>query len=343
MASQIFTKGWPYAAIILAHIIWGVNFVIVKLTIQEIPPMSLAFIKFTAAALFLLPFLFIAREAPWSNLCKICKFLPKGKEPQKTSMDLMEGQTQNLIAKEDFLKIVAVGVLMITLNTAFFFMGLERTTVASASILTLIIPVISILVGWTILREKVYVVNVFGALSGLAGTIAVLGIPLISIGAGLSASTMVGNFLIILAAVCWVAGAMISKQLLQKYSTLTISFLIFCVGSVSFLIPAINEFFQNPGWYLHVTYLGIFGVLYMTLASSICGYFLFTWGLDQIGITKADFFQYLEPVIAISLGILTLGEQLRFSYVIGAILIMLGAYWSTLAKIPHKHHRAHRH
>ncbi|MDD2823371.1 MAG: EamA family transporter [Candidatus Daviesbacteria bacterium] len=343
MTSQIFTKSWPYTAIILAHLIWGVNFVVVKLTIQEIPPMSLAFIKFTAAALLLLPFLIISGDAPWTNLRRLFKFLPQANSPKKDSIDLLEGQTQKFFDRRDTLKVIAVGVLMITLNTAFFFLGLERTTVSSASILTLVIPIISILIGWAVLKEKVYVVNVFGVLAGLFGTIAVLGIPLISIGAGLSTNTMIGNFLIILAAVCWVIGALFSKQLLQKYSTLTISFLIFCVGSVTFLIPAINEFIQNPTWYQNVTYLGMFGVIYMTLASSICGYFLFTWSLDQIGVAKADFFQYLEPVVAISLGILTLGEELRYSYVLGAILIMLGAYWSTLAKTQHKHPKYHRH
>lgn len=119
--------------------------------------------------------------------------------------------------------------------------------------------------------------------------------------------------------------------------------MVFLIGALIFLVPAINEFLQNPGWFKHLTYLGIFGIAYMTLASSISAYFLFQWGLDQLGITKADLFQYIEPVIAISLGILILGENLRFSFVIGTVLIILGVYWSTLAKEGHKHHKAHRH
>lgn len=343
MSSTIFKKAWPYSALLIAHIIWGVNFIVVKLTLQEIPPMSLAFLRFTFATLLLLPFLIIAKDAPWTNLQKMFSFLPRWKKPEKNSIEMMEGKTQNLIERKDLPRIIAVGVLMVTLNITFFFMGIEKTTVATASILTLIIPVISVIVGWTILREKIYVVNIFGVLAGLAGTIAVLGIPLISIGAGFSAQSMVGNFLIILAGISWVAGALIAKQLLQKYSTLTITFMIFFIGAITFLIPAITEFFQNPGWIQHITFLGIFGVFYMTLASSISAYFLFQWGMDQLGIVKADLFQYAEPLVAISLGIFILGEQLRFTYAIGAILIILGVYWSTLAKTPHKHHKHHRH
>lgn len=343
MPSSVLKKAWPYTAILLAHSIWGVNFIIAKLTLQEIPPMSLAFLRYTFAFLLLIPFLIIARESSWNDLRRKFKFLPEGDGIKKNSIDLLEGQTQHLIDKSDLPKMITVGVLMITVNTAFFFMGLQKTTASSASILTLVIPILSVIVGWTILKEKIYVVNVFGVLAGLAGTIAVLGIPLISIGAGLSFSAMIGNFLIILSSFAWVLGALFSKQLLQKYSTLTITSMMFLVGSITFLIPALNELFQNPNWYQNVTIIGIFGIIFMTLASSICAYFLFQWSMDQLGLVKADFFQYLEPLVAIGLGIFILGEQLRFSFVIGAILIILGSYWSTLAKREHKHHKAHRH
>lgn len=343
MPSSIVKKAWPYTAILLAHSIWGVNFIIAKLTLQEIPPMTTAFLRYTFASLLLLPFLIIAQEAPWSNLHRIFRFLPEGDGIKKNAIDALEGQTQRYIDRHDLPEIIAVGVLMITLNTSFFFLGLSKTTAASASILTMIIPVLSVIVGWMILKEKIYVVNVFGVLAGLAGTIAVLGVPLISIGAGLQADAMIGNILIILSSLCWVAGALFSKQLLSKYSTLTMTFTMFLVGSLTFIIPAANEYLQNPAWTQQVSYLGIFGIFYMTLASSISAYFLFQWSMDQIGLVKADFFQYLEPLIAIAMGIFVLGEQLRFSFVIGAVLIILGSYWSTLAKVSHKHNKAHRH
>lgn len=343
MSPTILKKAWPFYALILAHSIWGVNFIVIKLALQEFPPMTLAFLRFGLATLLLFPFLIISNDPPWTNLRKIIKFLPKTKPMKESKVDLMEGKTQKFIDKKDLPRIVLVGALMVSLNIGFFFMGLEKTTVTYASILTLIIPVISVIAGWAILKEKVYVVNIFGVLAGLAGTIVILGVPLISIGAGLSSEMMLGNILIILASVSWVAGALFSKELLQKYSTLTITFMIFLVGTITFFIPALNEYFQNPSWISHITYLGIFGVLYATLASSISAYFLFQWGMDQLGLIKADLFQYIEPLVAISLSILILGEQLRFTFVIGAVLIILGVYWATIAQHQHKHPKYHRH
>lgn len=343
MSPTILKKGWPYLALILAHTIWGVNFIVIKLTLQEFPPMTLAFLRFGLATLLLIPFLIASNDPPWTNLQRIFKFLPKVKPAKTSKVGFMEGKTQKFIENKDLPKIVLIGILMVSLNIGFFFLGLEKTTVTYASVLTLIIPVISVIAGWIILKEKIYVVNIFGVLAGLIGTIVILGVPLISIGAGLSSGMMLGNILIILAAVSWVAGALFSKQLLQKYSTLTITFMIFLVGTITFFIPAVNEYFQNPIWVSQITYLGIFGVLYTTLASSISAYFLFQWGMDQLGLVKADLFQYIEPLIAISLGILILGEQLRFSFVVGAVLIILGIYWATIAKPFHQHPKYHRH
>lgn len=310
MKSAIFTKTWPYAAIILAHTIWGVNFIVAKLTLQEFPPMSLAFLRFAIATLLLAPFL------------------------------IAEGKNFK-IEKEDLPKLLGVGLLMVTLNIGFFYAGLERTTVISASVLTLTIPVASILAGWWFLKEKIYTVNLSGIILGILGAVLIIGLPILNSGDDL-AQVLIGNFLIILASISWVAGAIISKDLLKKYSTLTVTAVIFFVGMISFLIPAASEYLKNPGWTAQVTYLGIFGLLYIAIASSISAYFLFEWGLHRLGVTRADMFQYLEPVIAAALGVLILNEQVRLPLIIGILLIASGAYLSTLVKIEHKHHKAHR-
>lgn len=274
--------------------------------------MSLAFLRFALATLLLVPFLVVEKR-------------------------------QEKIALKDLPSLVGVGILMITLNITFFYAGLSRTSVTTASVLTMTIPTLSVIGGWLILREKIYVVNLVGIILGLAGATLVLGLPFTFLGFSTwSAQSFVGNLLIILASVSWVAGAIISKGVLQKYSTLTLTSIIFLVGTVTFFIPALTEYLHSPSWPSQLTYLGIFGLLYITVASSISAYFLFEWGLSKLGVVKADLFQYLEPVVAITLGILILNEGLRFSFIIGAILIGLGVYWSTLIKEHHKHHKMHR-
>lgn len=304
-------KTWPFLAIILAHLIWGANFAVAKLTIQEFPPMSLAFIRFTLAIILLAPFLLADR--------------------QKVKID-----------RRDLPALLTIGVFMVTLNIAFFYAGLERTTVTNASVLTMIIPVISVISGWWFLKEKVYMANVIGIIIGLAGALIVIRLPQFFTGTQLQPQILLGNLLIILASIAWVTGAVISKKMAAKYSTLTITYIAFIVGMLTFFIPAVSDYIQNPEWPAKITYLGILGLIYITLMASISAYFLFEWGLGKMGVIYADLFQYIEPAVATLLGILILSEKLQFSFILGALLIALGAYWTTVGKPHHQHHKAHR-
>lgn len=311
MSSQIFSSPLPYLALFIADIIWGANFVVAKITLQEFPPNSLAFLRFTFAALLIAPFFII--------------------QSKKVKID-----------PHDLPKLIAIGILIITLNITFFFEGIIRTTAINASVLSITSPILSVLVGWIVLKEKVYLVNLFGVLVGLLGAIVIIGVPQFLLGS-FSPVEVTGDILIILASVSWVIGAVISRQMLAKYPSLIVTAIAFLVGVVTFAIPAANEYIQNPGWISKVTTLGILGLTYMTLLSSISAYFLFEWGLARTSVSKADLIQYIEPFVAGILAISILGEKITIPFIFGAVLIAASVYLGTLAKESHhKLHKIHR-
>lgn len=311
MSSQIIKKTLPYIALILAHLIWGGNFVVAKITLQEFPPMSLAFLRFALASLFLAPF-----------------FLAETKKVKINKLDLP--------------KLIAVGVLIITLNIAFFFEGVRRTTATDASVLTLSIPILSVLLGWWFLKEKIILVNLVGIALGFLGAVVIIGLPQV-ITTNYSSQILIGNTLIMLASISWVVGAVVAKSVLTKYSSLVVTAIAFLVGTLTMFIPASFEYIQNPAWINRITILGILGLTYMTLLSSISAYFLFEWGLAKTSVHLANLFQYIEPFVAMLLAVNILGEKISSYYLIGGVLIVVGAYLGTLAKETlHRIHKAHR-
>lgn len=311
MSSQILTKPWPYIALILAHLIWGGNFVVAKVTLQEFPPMSLAFLRFSFACLFLAPFFF--------------------SQSKKVKID-----------KKDLPSLITVGIFIITLNIAFFFEGIKRTTAIDASVLTLIIPILSVLLGWGYFKEKIYLINLLGIFLSLVGALVIIGLPQLLTGS-ISTQMLLGNILVILASISWVIGAAFSKQMLKKYPSLTVTAIAFMVGAVVMFIPATLEYLENPSWPQQITVLGLFGLTYMILLSSISAYFLFEWGLSKTSIIAADLFQYIEPFVASFLAVMILAERITVSFIIGAGLIAVGVFLGTLAKEAHyRHHKAHR-
>lgn len=298
-------------AIIGAHLIWGANYVFAKITLQEIPLMSLGFLRYGLACLLITPFLF--------------SLAPK---------DIR-------IKFEHLPKLILGGLLVACVNIAFFYMGLNRTTAIDASVLELSIPVISVIGGWWFLKEKIYTANLVGIIISLLGALSVIGIPLLLVG-NFTSKQLVGNFLIIASSISFVAGSMILKKMLKIYSPLVITAITFLTATIAFSIPALIEYIQNPNWILKVSILGIFGLIYITVLSSICAYFLLLWGLNKIPISHANMIQYLEPAVAATLAVPLLGERISFSFIIGTCLIVLGVYWGTLGKDDH-HHPHHKH
>lgn len=313
MKSQLFKKPWPYLALLVAHLIWGANFVVSKVTLMEFPVNSLAFFRFALAALLILPFILI---------------LPK------------EHRT---VKMENFPKLLAIGIFMVAFSILLFFEGLKRTTAINASVLMMSVPVISVLFGWWFLKEKIFVVNLFGILMGLLGAVVVIGLPILFTG-NINPSHLIGNVIILLSSVSFVTGAMFSKQMLKIYPAIFITWFAFVTGALVFLLPAIIDFIRNPAWIENITVLGILGLLYIVILSSISAFFLMNWGMSKTDLTQANLFQYIEPAVAATLAAPLLGERISYSFIIGTCLIVLGVYWGTIGKSEHHHsHYKHHH
>lgn len=311
MGSLILKSPLPYLALVIAHIIWGANFVVAKITLQEFPVMTLAFLRFFLATILMLPFLitFDKKEfkVPLTHLPKL--FL--------------------------------AGIMLVTINIALFYEGIKHTTAINASVLSMSIPIISVLGGWIILKEKIFWVNLAGILFGLLGAITVLGLPLIFVN-GLSSEELLGNLLILLSCVSFVGGAILSKQLLKTYHPIIFTFYMFLIGAITFLIPAALEFINIPDWPNHISILGFLGLLYIIILSSITAFFMQAYGIDRTDVIKANLFHYIEPAVAATFAVPLLGERISFSFIIGTCLVVLGVYWGTLGKL-HHHHQLHKH
>lgn len=307
---QFFRKlgngSFPFVGLVIANIIWGATPVVAKFALVEFPVGVLAFLRFFLAFVLLIPFLLTER--------------PRVKYLQK-----------------DWPILAVTGVCIVTFHILFFFEGIKLTRAIDASVLTMLVPILSVIGAWWWLKEKVYVVNIFGILTGLFGALAVVGIPLLAVDA-LDIKVLIGNVLIVASNIFFVIGAIISKRLLGHYSPLSMVGAIFFIGALTFLPMAIQETIFYPGWVNQVSIVGVFGLAFITLLSSISAFFLFEWSIRKLGVIKSDLFSYFQPAVAATLAVPLLGERISYSFIVGACLIVLGVYWGTLGRSDHRHH-----
>lgn len=320
MKAKLLLIPLPYIALLVANIIWGATPVVAKLSIREIPVLTIGFLRFFLAYLLLIPFLVTASPKAHTRFSTaIFKFKLK-----------------------DLPKIVLAGIMMVSLHIFFFLEGVKRTTAIDASTLSLFIPILTALISWLIFRHKLYWINVIGISLGLIGSMIVVGLPMLFTGS-LTYDQLAGNLLIIASGITFIIGAYTTKSLLKSYSPLSLISWNFLIGALSFLPFAIIDYLTSPNWYLNVTLVGIVGIIFMTILSSISAYFLFEWGVKKVGVVKSDLFQYISPAVSASIAVPLLGERISFSFIIGTCLIILGVYWGTLGRTEHSRHlHSHR-
>jgi len=81
---------------------------------------------------------------------------------------------------------------------------------------------------------------------------------------------------------------------------------------------------------------GSYALLFMlAVVHTTLAFALYTFGLGRLGAGRAAIMATVEPVVAVALGVVLLGEDLTFPKVVGALLVISGA---ALAQVRlHKH------
>ncbi len=303
MRSQIVKDPLPYVAIFSAHVIWAVNSVVAKITIQEIPVMSLQFAKFSIAFLLLSPFLF--------------SYFKK-----------------HTFHKKHLTLLLLTTLCMITINNALGYTGLLYTGAIESSLLGLFLPLTSIVIGWLFFKEKIFRINLVGMLIGFTGACIVLGLPFLLAGS-IATSKLIGDILVLLSGIAVVLGFMFSKELVKTYPPLVIATLTFGIGAISFFLPSIVEYKIDPGWISKVGTGGIMGFLYIVFLATTVGYLLLVWAVKRANVSQANLFHYIEPAVTATVAIPLLGESISPSFLIGAVLVVAGVYFGTMGKSIH--------
>ena len=285
-----------YLLLTLTAAIWGVAGPVIKATLSFIPPFTFLFWRFLLASIIFLPFfIWLAR---------------KEKETLKT-----------------LLPIVPIGFLGIPLCLAFVFLGFERTTALDGTVLAALAPIFIVLAGVFFLKEKVTKLEALGLTVAIAGSVVMVSQPLLE-GGGFARNNLLGNIFIILSDIVWAGYVVASKKEFKKHSPFIITSVSFFTGLVVIFPFALLE--KGPqifNFQFSILNSGaLWGLLYMTILSSVIAYFAFELGLKLIEASEATLFAYLQPIFAAPIAVFWLGEKITPPFLMGAAIIALGVF-----------------
>jgi drug/metabolite transporter (DMT)-like permease len=151
----------------------------------------------------------------------------------------------------------------------------------------------------------------------LALALGFVGIVVLNFGSNLSASPL-GALLLIIACSGWALGSALSKKVRQPAGMMSSAVIMLCAG-VMLLASS-----RLAGEHLH-TMPGLAGwsaVLYLVVFGSIIAYSAYIYLLANVSPAVATSYAYVNPVIAVLLGVALLNEHIGIQEVAGMAVIV---------------------
>jgi drug/metabolite transporter (DMT)-like permease len=281
-----------FLALIIANIIWGAAAAIFKLSLENIPPFTLAFWRFFLGAIIIL--IIIGKKVS----------LP-------------------LTSRRDGILLFLYGFLGITLNIIFFFSGLRLTLAINSPVISSAQPILTLFFALLFLHEAFKLKKFLGMILGTLGIIVIVIEPLLLRGVD---GSILGNIYLVIATVAAVGQTIVGKKILGKYNPWAFTFWAFLVGAASFLPLAFYEYTRIPHLYALLDWRGYLGIAYGAIFSSAIAYGLFAWGLSKISATDTAMFAYVDPIVGTVMGTVLLHEPITIPFLGGAILIFGGIF-----------------
>jgi drug/metabolite transporter (DMT)-like permease len=284
--------GWALAAAAGTGIQVGAAMVATRFVIAETTPAALAFMRYAVALLCLLPFVFRAPRIA--------------------------------VARHDLAPIFVLGVFQFGISIALLNYGLKHLTSARAALIFMTFPLLTMLIGAALGRERLTLAKTIGVLLAFAGVALTLGEKLL-IETGADAEWL-GALAVFGAAACGASCTVFYRPYLERYPTLPVSALAMLSALVVLAALAAGEGFLSSA--PRISPEGWVAIVFIGISSGIF-FYLWLWALNHAPPTRVAVFLALSPVTAALLGAAFLGEALTPLAVTGLVLVVLGLWSAT--------------
>jgi drug/metabolite transporter (DMT)-like permease len=281
---------WLFVAV---SVLWGIPYLFIKLAVEDLSPVWVAFSRIVVAVALLLPY-------AW-----------------------YKGALRGL--GRHWKPLLIYSVVEICLPWPLIGFGEQRVSSGLAAILIAAVPLIVALIALRVdHEERAEGARLVGLVVGFGGVVALLGLDV----AG-RPGELLGALAILLAAVGYSVGPMMIKHRFRQIDPLgpvTASLVISALVLAPAAALSTPSSMPSAGALLSVLVLGV--------ACSALGFLLFFALIHEVGPGRATVITFVNPVVAVALGIALLGEGLGPSAVAGLLLILAGSWLSTGGRMP---------
>lgn len=276
--------------LVLGSLFSGGVFVAGKFALASLPPLTVAWGRFTVASLVLWAWV------RWTT--------PAARR----------------LTARDLPVVVAMGVTAMAGFNILLFYGLTMAPAADAALISpAVSPILTALLAQRFLGERIGTRGAAGLVAGIAGLALV-----ITPGGGGSSVRLAGDLLFAAGSALWGVYALIVRAASRRFAP-PVATLYACVAAALVLAPLAAA---ERGWaaLAEATPGAWAGLLYLAVFPTALAFVFFHVGLMRLGATSATSFALLIPVFGVVLAAVVLGERLAARTVLGGALVVAGLW-----------------
>lgn len=274
-----------WIALWTVYIIWGSTYLGIELAGETMPGLFAAGVRFTLAGLLMLGFI------AWRRGARALR-----------------------ATRAELLAAAVVGLLLPGANSLLFIteqevpIGLTSLIIASIPLWVLLLQLAA--------RERPDLVSSLGLIVGFGGIVL-----LVKPGGG---SGSLGYLLLtVAAAFMWALGSFLAPRIPVPRDALVATGYEMLAGGLVLLVvgtaAASPSELDPSSWSAR----SVLGLVYLITFGSIVGYSAYSWLLANAPLGQVSTYAYVNPVVAIALGVIVLDESLTLRIVVGALLILV--------------------
>ncbi|QGV78214.1 EamA family transporter [Streptomyces ficellus] len=280
--------GAVWAALAIVYVVWGSTYLGIRVVVETMPPFLSAGGRFVVAGVLL------AALLAWRKGIGVLKVAPR-----------------------QLASAAVVGLLLLLGGNGLVVLAETSVPSGLAALLVAIVPA-WVVVLRTVFGERPGAGAYAGVLLGLAG-LAVLTLP------GLSGEVRIGGVLtVVVASVLWSAGSFSASRMPMPANPFTASAYEMVAGGLGCLLVGLVRGEHHGLELADVSARSWTAFAYLVLFGSLIAFTAYAWLLQTAPLSLVATYAYVNPVVAVALGALILGEAVTWPIALGGAVVVAG-------------------
>jgi drug/metabolite transporter (DMT)-like permease len=283
-------RTWPaWAALGVVYVVWGSTYLAIRYLVGSLPPLLGAGLRFAIAGPILL-----------------------------VLVRLFAGRRALRMTRAQFGSAILVGLLLAGGGQGLLTVAETQVASGVAALLAASIPLV-VLTLRRLLGDRPPAVTLLGVLVGLTG-LAVL-VVFGDSSEGAHGSAWWGPWILLIAALSWSVGTVAATRLPMPANSFAATAVELCAAGFALSVIGLGAG-QRIRW-AEVTTESWLALVYLVIAGSLIGFTAYVFVLDRLPVSTVATYAYVNPVIAVLLGVLVAGEHIGPAQFAGGALVLV--------------------